>query len=44
MKSKKHAEWASRIMLEKILVGVDLEDTMSAFKWRMEEGTKWNKI
>ena len=32
MKSKKHAEWASRIMLEKILEGTRLEDTMSAFE------------
>ena len=44
MKSKKHAEWASRTMLDMILDGNGLEDTMSAFQWRVEEGTKWSKI
>jgi len=32
IKSKKHAEWASKIMLEKILEGRNVEDTIEAFK------------
>ena len=31
-------------MLEKILEGNGIEDTIEALEWRQREGTKWNKM